>query len=43
VTQPNAPAPEHERIARELQDTANRAPVVPQTAPKRWWRFWKRG
>jgi hypothetical protein len=36
-------APEHERVTRELQETANRAPAVPPAPARRWWQVWRRG
>jgi hypothetical protein len=36
------PSHEHERVARELQDVANRAPAAPPAPHRRWWEVWKR-
>jgi hypothetical protein len=36
------PSHEHERVARELQDVAKRAPSAPPAPHRRWWELWKR-
>lgn len=46
VGQPDPGPPsshEHERVARELQDAAKRAPSAPPAPARRWWEVWKRG